>query len=260
MEKEKVVAMVKAYYYRYASDPILKYVASELAFDLPVLDPDREALPYTRNAGKIDGIAELPDGKLAIVEHKTTGDDIEDDAPYWDTLLMDYQLSRYFLAAQELGYDVQTIIYDVTRKPQIRPRQILKTERQRATFNKNYFGIKLDDMCPDHETPKMYGARLYDDMTKNRGSFYFQRREITRLVADIAAYRKEQFATARQIFAAAELSEDLGIHAYPRNTKSCTMFGQCEYFQICRGLLGNPEEAVPAGFRISEHLHEELQK
>ena len=73
VEEEKAAAMARAWARRYAADRITVYVAVELSFDLPLLNP-RTGRPHPtyRNAGKIDGIAELPDGRLALVEHKTS--------------------------------------------------------------------------------------------------------------------------------------------------------------------------------------------
>ena len=97
-------------------------VASELAFDLPLVNPATgAATPIWRVAGVIDRIVEMPDGRLALMEYKTTSRDFAPGADYWLRLHLDPQLSLYLIAARELGHDVETILYDVTRRPALRP-------------------------------------------------------------------------------------------------------------------------------------------
>ena len=152
-ERETALAMVRGYARRWAGDMILQFVAVEQSFDLPITNPDTGMPSRTfRSAGKIDGIAKLPDGRLALVENKTTSEDIALDADYWRRLQMDAQVSRYVLAARELGYDVQTTCFDVTRKPLIRPKGVSKADRALATSQGHYFDLPLTDPCPERET------------------------------------------------------------------------------------------------------------
>jgi hypothetical protein len=250
-ERHTALAMLCGYAWRYPCDPVLEYVAVELAFDLPIINPETgRPTPLFRSAGKIDGIAKLPDGRLAIVEHKTVGDSIEPGADYWRRLLMDAQISRYFLASRDLGYDVTTTIYDVTRKPAIRPKAVTKAERALHTSKGHYHGAKLTEACPERETPEMFAGRLLDDM-QTRPEFYFARNEIPRLEADLDEFKWEQWSIAQQIHQA-----DLHGRFY-RNTAACIGFGRCTYFDHCRGLLDTNND-IPAGFRRADDPHPEL--
>lgn len=252
VEEETAIALVRGYCRRYADDAIIEFVAVELSFDLPIINPTtgREHAFY-RNAGKIDAIGRLPDGRLALVEHKTCGDDISPGAPYWRKLLMDAQISRYWLAAHAIGYPVETIIYDAVRKPEIKPKKVAKADRAQATSNGYYFDIKLDAMCPEQETPRMYGARLLADLS-SRPEFYFNRVEIPRLDSDLREFAADQWATLKAI----QANETDGH--WPRHTGACTTFGACTYLDVCRGLRGDPNEQIPEGFRVADDLHPEL--
>jgi hypothetical protein len=251
LERWTALAMVRGYHWRYPCDPILEYVAVELPFDLPIINPESgRPTPLFRSAGKIDGIAKLPDGRLAIVEHKTVGDSIEPGADYWRRLLMDAQISRYYLAARELGYDVSTTIYDVTRKPAVRPKSIPKADRALHTSKGNYHGVLLHDVCPEREMPEMFAGRLLDDM-QTRPEFYFARNEIPRLASDLDEFRWEQWQIAQQIHQA-------DVHGrFYRNTSACIGFGRCTYFDHCRGLLDSNDN-IPTGFRRADDPHPEL--
>ena len=100
--------------YRHCKDEITA-IASELEFDLPLINPDTGApTPIWRLQGKIDKIVKLQDGRLALMEHKTTSHDFTPGAEYWQRLHLDSQLSIYITAARELGYETDTVLYDVT--------------------------------------------------------------------------------------------------------------------------------------------------
>ena len=116
-----VAAMFDGHQRRWG-DAGIEPVASELAFDLPLVNPATgAATPIWRVAGVIDRIVRMPDGRLALMEYKTTSRDFAPGADYWLRLHLDPQLSIYVVAARELGYDIQTVLYDVTRRPALRP-------------------------------------------------------------------------------------------------------------------------------------------
>lgn len=258
VEQETVVALVKGYHHRWQNQNIVKYIQVEIPFSIAIVNPatGRET-PSFRSAGKIDGIGELPDGKLCIVEHKTTSDDLSLDGDYWKRLMLDAQISRYFLAARALGFNVQAIIYDVIRKPNIRPKKLSNPDRALATSKGHYFGLPLTEICPERESPVMYGARLLAD-TIERPDFYFARNEIARLEQDLDEYRAEQWTIQRTIREAELNQRQWGAAAWPRSTGACTMPYRCQFLDICRGMKGDPNEQTPEGFRVAERLHPEL--
>lgn len=258
VERETAVALVRGYARRWGADAIVKYVAVELSFDVAIVNPETGyETPTFRSAGKVDGIAELPDGRLALIEHKTTSESLEAGSDYWSRLLMDGQISRYVLAARALGFDVQTTVYDVTRKPAIRPKQITKADRALATSRGHYHGVQLTETCPERETPRLYGARLLADLTE-RPDFYFARNEIPRMESDLEEFRWEQWTMQRAIRQAELDARTRGLAAWPRNTGACLSPYRCQFFDVCRGLRGDPAERVPDGYRRAERLHGEL--
>lgn len=258
VEEETAVAMCLAWHRRWKDDLIIDYVAMEQSFDLPIVNPatGRQAA-RVRNRGKIDGIARLPDGRLALVEHKTTGEAIDPGSDYWRRLQLDSQISRYFRAAQAIGFAVDTTVYDVTRKPQIRPKAITKADRAQATHHGHYYGVPLTGMCPEREAPRMYGARLLADMAE-RPDHYFARMEIPRLAADLDEFATEQWVMKNQIRECELEQERAGIAAWPRNTGACTSPYKCQYLDVCRGMRGDPTQELPNGFKIADRLHPEV--
>jgi hypothetical protein len=87
---------------------------------------DFELIPGVKLHGYLDGIAEL-NGEHYIVETKTTGSDIREGARYWEYKSQDIQVGVYLLAAkhcEELQrYNIQGVIYDVTRRPTIKQKR-----------------------------------------------------------------------------------------------------------------------------------------
>lgn len=79
-------------------------------------------------AGKLDGLGTMTNSLGSqvqiVLEHKTTAYSLDPDSDYWLRLRANPQLFEYVLAAREAGWNIQECLYDVARKPGIRPRQI----------------------------------------------------------------------------------------------------------------------------------------
>jgi hypothetical protein len=209
----------------------LDHVAAEMAFELPIINPQTaEVHPHYHFAGKIDGIVKIAKerGRLAVFETKTTSESIDDEAEYWRRLRVDSQISGYIVAARAMDFDVETVIYNVIRKPTIRPKLVK--------------GVR--------ETPAQYGARLAADIAE-RPEYYFQRREIPRLKADLDEFLQELWDETQVL----EFHERTGIA--PRNTAACIQPYPCEMRDLCFNGV-NPRDGVPQGYRIKTHMHPEL--
>ena len=217
--------MLAGYYTLYASDPI-KSVHPEVEF--------RFAMAGSRTfdvAGKIDGLAVMHDGRLALVEHKTAGCDISPESDYWLRLRGNGQVMQYVLAARALGWDVALVIYDVARKPGIRVKQ--------------------------GETPEQYGERLAAD-TRERADFYFARREVPILDDDLSEFEVQRQVMARQILSCRGESRraQRPEHGWPRNVgeMSCRL---CDYAGFCLQNTAIEVARPPSGFVVGT-MHSEL--
>ena len=249
IERVTIAAMLNCYCWRWAEqDKQIKYVASELTFSIPIVNPDSNKISRTFNvAGVIDGIATLPDGRLAIVEHKTSGQDVGIESDYWKQLRIDSQISLYFMAAKRLGYDVETIIYDVLRKPTIRPYHATPTDKRKYKAD----GSLYANMHDKDEAPDDYGLRFVADIGE-RPDFYYSRREIPRLDADIEEFRHELWQNAKM------LQECKKYNRWYRNTRACIGFGRCPYFNLCTTGYDIQSGVVPDNFEMVTNVHTEL--
>ncbi len=213
-----VAGLLAGYYRRWEDDPV-KELHPEVEF--------RHPLRGSRSfdcAGKIDGLGVLHDGRLALVEHKTTSADIGPDSDYWLRLRANPQVLQYVLAAWSLGWDLGIVIYDVTRKPSIRVRK--------------------------DESPEEYSERLTAD-TANRPDFYFARREVPILEDDLAEFQVQRLELSRLIlnFRAAGRKTRSPEQAWPRHLTEmhCKL---CDYSSFClQNILPDPA-LPPAGFRV----------
>lgn len=184
-------------------------------------------IPHSRtfqHVGVIDGLAVLKDGRTAIVEHKTTGEDISPTADYWTRLQFNGQLFLYVLAARANGWDVDTVIYDVIRKPAI---------RQKA-----------------NETAAEYGERLAADAAA-RPEFYYARREVAVLDSAIAEFEIQRDVICKMLLhcKAAARKAALPEQGWARNCNGITCKG-CDYAGFCMQCVHVDAEHLPVGFKL----------
>lgn len=267
-EEELVVRMLMGHRWRWEKDEY-EVIATEQGFELPLRNPETGApTPNWRIAGKIDRIVRLADGRLALQEYKTTSDDIAPGSDYWVKLRLDQQISLYFLAAREMGFDVQTIVYDVTRKPTLRPSKlpVLDDNKMKIVLDADGARVRTKDQkkwresadsAAGHvlqtriETPDEYGERINEEIAL-WPFHYYQRVEIPRLEQDLEQFRHELWWQQRA------LREAQLTGRWFRNSSACvTTTYTCEYLGICEQNLTN-ESPAPNGFVKVENIHPEL--
>jgi len=205
----------------------IETVATELRFD-------RAVHSRLKRTGRIDRIVRWH-GRPMLVEYKSTAQSLDADSPYWDRLNMDTQISMYLLEARHMQMAgdlskyalkatdplISGCLYDVWRKPSIRPKKI-KGER---------------------ETSEQFGERLLEDI-QERPEFYFCRREIPRTDAELEAADKEFNVIARTL----EFMEARDL--WFTNEYQCLGMGRCDFLPICSHHLDIDTE-LPEGFRRS---------
>lgn len=215
-------------------------IAVEHEFHLPIVNPKTTAKSRSfTQAGKYDGIIEhgRRPGASYLLEHKTTSEDVSDpNAMYWRRLAIDSQVSAYVLANWQDGTKLEGTLYDVIRKPGIRAKKLSKAEKASFVAEGIYFGKRFDHAVrsdfaagAEVETPEMYGARLAHDC-KERPDWYFQRRIIPRLDADVLEYAEELWDVAAEIRTAKTTGR------WFRNSGACMTYNTpCPYLGICSG-------------------------
>lgn len=266
IECEVVVALVASYAARYADDEA-EIIETEMEFEIPIINPITGGrATYVSLRGKIDKIIRLPDGRLAIREHKTVSEDLATDSVYWSRLRLDHQISTYVIAARAIGYDIATVEYDVIRKPNIDPLQIpvldanglkivideggervfKKPGRPRQSGDKK-LGYKL---LQRDQSPQQYGERLVQDIA-SKPEWYFARREIPRLEMDLDEFRAELWQTHQIV------SQCRSNGWWTRNSAACIAPYRCEFCDLCFSGT-RVTDVAPQGYRFKTSQHQEL--
>lgn len=273
VECEVCIRLLIGYQWRWSQADV-EIVATEQVFNIPIINPRTGAsAKIFRLAGKIDKIIRVG-GRLAVMEHKTAGHDISPEADYWRRLRIDQQISLYVIASRSLGYEIETVIYDVVRKPSIRPKKLSKGDCESFFHTQKYFdeafkieptggdvvrvngfAVKMEPLAKSftiRETPSMFGARLAADIFENFTT-YFQRQEIARLDRDLQEFYAELWQMQEML-----RNCQRNGHWF-KNTSACLAPYRCEFADIC---LSNRDvsQEIPQGFTRLDYVHPELKE
>lgn len=266
-ESQAAICMLESWHAHWQDDP-LQVVATELQFNLPLFSPQTgRPMRLFRDAGVIDCIVRLRNGRLAIVEHKTTDESVDDASDYWQRIRLDSQISDYIEAARNLDHNVDCVLYDVIRRPRLRPMQIPQRDSagRKIVLNEAGERVFLEDgkprQAPDAsrgwtlqtrpETPEEFAERLTQDMSE-RPEHYFNRHQVGRSDDEIDEARLEKWMTAKAI-RECELNG-----AWLRNTEAC-LRPKCPYLPFCGSRL-DASFVIPDGLVKLTDLHPELRR
>ncbi len=243
-----VATMFHCHQSRWVDDPVT-VLEVEKPFELPLRNPETgAATPIWNLGGVVDRIVKLPDGRLAMMEYKTTTRDINPGSDYWVRIHLDPQLSIYLIALRALGYDISTILYDVTKRPMLRP--LKATPEADRKFTKA--GTLYANQRERDETPEEFAARVSEAM-QSEPDKYFVRQEIARLDSDLDETAWELWQQQLAIREAQRSGR------WYRNPNSCfTNSSSCEYLSICQS--GCSIDEAPVGFKKIEDVHPEIAR
>lgn len=148
--------------------------------------------------------------KILILEHKTSSEDIGPGSMYWRKLTLDAQISNYLVGARAMGFDPHAVLYDVLRKPALRP-------------------LEANSRRKEPESPESYRDRILADIA-DRPDYYYQRGVVVRLEDEERDAAFDTWQTAEQIRLSRNESR------WPRNVDACTQYNRiCDYWPICSG-------------------------
>jgi len=244
-DRARARALIVGYDARWA-DQRYETLGVEVAFVAPLVNPDTGAASRTYSlAGKIDAIVRDAHGRVLIVEHKTSSEDVSTGSEYWRRLVMDGQVSVYFEGARSLGHDVEGCLYDVIAKPGLRPYKATPPESRKYTKDGSLYANQREE----DETPDAYEARLLEAIAAAPDKF-FARGEVPRLETELDEARADAWQTGRLL-----RESELAGRA-PRNPDACVRYGRtCDFFDVCAGQASLDD---PSRFIRLTHSHPEL--
>ena len=227
---ETFAALLAGYYDYYGKRETAGKIHPEVEFESELEGTD------FKSRGKIDGLGTMKNGQHGLIEAKTTGSGIEASSDYWLRLRFNLQVLNYIIEARNLGWDISKAIYDVTRKPQIKPsmivdldpmgRKIVIDAQGDRVFKKKKVKEKVgkgkkakiverevDDTDKPRlsgddaqgwtvkthtETPAEFADRLWRDIGE-RPEFYFHRREIPVIEAELEDFERQRLEMIEMI-------------------------------------------------------------
>ena len=278
-EKARLAAIITAYHYRWHAQP-WEIIEVEVEF--------RYELAGYLIGGKIDGIIrDTRDGRVWLLEHKTTGEDASAGGTYWSRLALDSQISIYVDGGTMLGHEIAGCIYDVLQRPKHEPKLATPVDARKFTIGKGCkicggnlqgkqgtarvgdrdcavckgTGWRLDE-DGDPEAPRLhanqrdtdetieeFGDRITDAIATEPDAFLI-RGEVVRLDDELPGMRQDLLDTIKIERAAALLE------VAPRNPDACAKYGRlCDFFGPCSGTESIDD---PVRFPRSEQAHPEL--
>lgn len=212
-----------------------------------------------RLAGKLDKVAGLApftpptSGYQTLYDHKTTSMDIADPAAdFWRQLEIASQPNHYDVLLLENGIAVERIVWDVVRKPKIKPRKMFKKEIAELASFGTYFGRPCGSNARlgMEETVELFEARVAHLVTSEPDK-YFARRSAKRSREELAEYCVELW----------DLAQDL-----VRTRREGTWYktpGACfpKYGVACRflGICAGHDSPDSDRWRIADCVHDELE-
>lgn len=239
-EAAKVRVLLTGYDARWSGERF-EVAAVERQFRAPLVNPETGAPSRTYDlGGKLDVLL-----ARGIVEHKTTSEEVGIGSMYWRRLALNSQVSTYYAGAKSLGHEVDACVYDVIRKPSIRPLKATPAESRKYTKDGRLYAAQREH----DETPAEYAARLTDEVAANPDKYY-QRGEVVRLESEEreAAFDVWQLARAMR-------EAELAGRA-PRNTDACMRYGKvCPFFDVCSGVASLEDKSR---FTHVDNVHQEL--
>jgi hypothetical protein len=285
-EAVKCDELMRGYHARWWHHDIseLTYLAVEPKFEAPMINPETGYPSRTWIlAGAIDGIAEI-DTRAWNVETKTTSSDISPGSDYWQRLRIDGQVSQYYAGATALGHEIWGCIYDVIKKPTLKPLKATPEENRKFTKGKGCkecggsaggkkgvvrgSGKQCEEGDVNGETcfecggsgwkeaPRLHANMRDRDETPDeyrarlRASIledpnaYYARGEVVRLEDDLQRYQLDTWRTGKMI-------RDVQLNGSPsRNPDACVRYGRfCSYWDVCTGVadINDPSRFTKTG-------------
>lgn len=223
-EQIRAETVLAGYHARWIDVP-LEVLGVEVSFEGPLLDPiTGDEHPTFRLGGTLDAIVRTIEGRVLVVEHKTSSQDFSPGSYYWEKLTLNSQVSQYVAAGPALSLPIQGCLYDVIGKaPDISPRLATPETDRKYTKDGKLYARQRD---ADEDTEE-FRARLLDAIAEDPGKFY-GRGEIVRLGNELEDAQLDVWQLAELVSEARELAR------WPRNTDSCFAFSrECDFFSVC---------------------------
>jgi hypothetical protein len=234
----------------------------------------------------LDKLIRQADGTLAVMEHKSTSNDLSEKSSYWGHLKLDTQISLYVYAIQRMQTDgmlthlkimpddppIGDILFDVWRKPQIKPKKLSAADTLAfidgddkgcycgAMFEVFWDGntLMVDDEEIGYERLKATKKKPVGDPVIHETPEMFGARVFDTIVEDTDRYfcRKPISRTPEEIerfelelFSIYQTIEQMTDYdSWYHNEQNCEATYKCDFIDVCYTGRGLDPKHPPVGF------------
>lgn len=225
VDRVRAEELLRLYDARWGLEP-LEVLCVEAEYRAPLLNPETGAKSRTfERAGKIDAIVRDRDtGRVMLVEHKTSREDITPGSQYWQRLQLNGQVSHYYAGAAALGYEVEACLYDVLAVPLLKPYSATPVEARKYTKEGKLYANQREHDEPLEDFRERLRTALMEEPDR-----YVCRREVVRLEEDLRDAQHDDWQLASRIRDARRLQ------VWPRNPDACFRYHRaCDYLPVCQ--------------------------
>ena len=213
-----------------------KVIATEQEFAVPIQDPEGNPARFRDGNGQVwelwlvgrfDMVVEDYDGRLWLVDHKTSKDKLDPEI-----LILDDQMTVYLWAAQQIfGKPFEGVYYNVLRKklPTVPPlvhqgKQLSKAKNIDTTYEVYYAEIEKHGFDPSD-----YKEIL--EILENKPNTFFQREKVRRNQHEIS------MAGLMLYMEGIDMLNDPYIYTNP--TWDCRW--KCDFKELCKAINRNDD-------------------
>lgn len=262
----RVQVMLTAYHLRWKDEPY-EVLGVEVPFEGPLINPATgRASQNWKLAGKLDALVrDRRDGRVLVVEHKTSKEDVSPGSDYWRRLRLDGQVSIYFEGGRILGHDIAGCLYDVLSKPghDLKAVPLLDEHGNKIVLDAQGERVRTaqgkwrqtGDTAQGYvlqtrpETVEEYRERVAG-VVAEAPERWCSRGEVVRLEDEMHGALTDVWQLAQQ------LREEELAQRWPRNPDACFPPGRtCPYWSACAGEASLDD---PTRFVRSDEVHPEL--
>lgn len=247
--RQALRAVIIGYHHRwFAASQRYEVLHVEVQFETALRNPTTgRPMRGWSQGGKMDVVVrDREDGRVYVVEHKFSGEDVSPGSAYWQRLRVDGQISIYLDGAASLGFEVAGCIYDVIARPAQRPKRATPADVRKYTKEGKLYANQREA----DETPEEFGARVAEAIAEDPNR-YFGRGDVVRFDEELEDARLDVWETTLAIRQAIKT----GRHF--RNTDACTrLYGRiCPFLGVCSRTESLEDTSK---FQRREHAHPEL--
>jgi hypothetical protein len=224
-------------YVKYAEEfDDFEVVMTEQEFEVPIRNPATNEVVGLL-VGRFDGIARTRDGRLWLLEHKTSADKLNPN----DTLYDD-QTTGYLWAAQQVfGQPLEGIYYNVLRKkvPRKPPMLVNGKSLSKAKDIDTTYEVYLDTILENGLDPAQYADIL--EILKAKGNTFVMREKVIKDSKEIALWGRQLYDEY------IDMADNPRI--YPNMTFDCSWM--CDFKPLCTATRKGDDVRflIEAGYR-----------